>query len=106
MIAALAFSASVVLADTGEGRAERIERLLKEAQNLTASGIHAHAFERCEQALRIDPFSIAARSLQEKIARAQMVADARKRGDIEAEVYHPTYPSQHLRPLLETRRFK
>ena len=105
-IALLTVTASLALADAPPNKAARIERLLKEAQTLSTSGIYEQAFVSCEQALNIDPFSIAARSLRERILRAQKVADAKKRGDAEAEVFHPTYPSQRVGPLPGVHRFK
>lgn len=105
-IALLAFTASLALADAPPSKAARIERLLNEAQTLSASGRYEQASVSCDQALNIDPFSIAARSLRERILHTQTVADAKKRGDTEAEVFHPTYPSQRVGPLPGVHRLK
>ena len=69
---------------------EEMERLINEGEGYYATGRYDIAFKRCEQALNIDKYNIAARRLMEKINVArQQYADAaysETRGAMLAEV--------------------
>ncbi|MEI8293537.1 MAG: Amuc_1098 family type IV pilus outer membrane protein [bacterium] len=56
---------------------EEVKRLIQEGEGYYATGRYDIAFKRCEQALNIDKYNIAARRLMEKInAARQQYADA------------------------------
>lgn len=59
-------------------RIEEVKRLLQEAQGFQASGRYDLAFRRCEQALNLDKYNIAARRLMEQVnnARAKYASTA------------------------------
>lgn len=69
---------------------EEVKRLIQEGEGYYATGRYDNAFKRCEQALNIDKYNIAARRLMEKINVArQEYADAaynETRGALLAEV--------------------
>jgi general secretion pathway protein D len=72
------------------GRIEEVKKLLAEGEGYFASGRYDLAFMRCEQALNIDKYNIAARRLMERINSArQQYAEAaynETRGDMLAQV--------------------
>ncbi|MFM8364950.1 MAG: type II and III secretion system protein, partial [Verrucomicrobiota bacterium] len=58
-------------------KVEEVKKLLKEGEGYFATGRYDLAFKRCEQALNVDKYNIAARQLMEKINLArQQYADA------------------------------
>jgi general secretion pathway protein D len=71
-------------------RSEEVKKLLSEGSGFFDSGRYDLAFKRCEQALNIDKYNIAARRLMEKINVArQQYAEAAyndSRGDLLAKV--------------------
>lgn len=71
-------------------RTEEVKNLLREGTGFFDSGRYDLAFKRCEQALNIDKYNIAARRLMEKINGArQQYAEAaysESRGDLLAKV--------------------
>ena len=71
-------------------RSEEVKKLLSEGQGFFDSGRYDLAFKRCEQALNIDKYNIAARRLMEQInvARQQYAEAAYNdtRGDLLAKV--------------------
>jgi general secretion pathway protein D len=71
-------------------RTETVKSLLEDARSFFASGRYDLAFKRCEQALNIDKYNIAARRLMEQVnlARAQYAEAAynEARGDLLAQV--------------------
>jgi general secretion pathway protein D len=72
------------------GRIEEVKKLLAEGEGYFASGRYDLAFMRCEQALNIDKYNIAARRLMEKISGARedyaVAAYNETRGDMLAQV--------------------
>jgi len=72
------------------GRIEEVKKLIAEGEGFFASGRYDLAFTRCEQALNIDKYNIAARRLMERINLArQQYAEAaynETRGDMLAQV--------------------
>jgi general secretion pathway protein D len=72
------------------GRIEEVKKLLAEGEGYFASGRYDLAFMRCEQALNIDKYNIAARRLMEKINGAREdyaeAAYNETRGDMLAQV--------------------
>ncbi len=71
-------------------KVEEVKKLIKEGEGFYATGRFDLAFKRCEQALNVDKYNIAARKLMEKInASRQNYADAaynETRGDMLMQV--------------------
>ncbi|MFZ9964389.1 MAG: Amuc_1098 family type IV pilus outer membrane protein [Terrimicrobiaceae bacterium] len=71
-------------------KVEEVKKLLKEGEGYFATGRYDLAFKRCEQALNVDKWNIAARKLMERINGArQKYADAaynETRGDLLMQV--------------------
>ena len=69
---------------------EEVKKLIKEGEGFFATGRYDLAFKRCEQALNVDKYNIAARKLMERInAARQKYADAaynEKRGEMLMQV--------------------
>lgn len=91
--------ASVARADDKPSKTEQVAQLLKQAQALYNFGIYDQAFRCCEQALEIDPYSIAARQEQEKINLAKVALiqkNREKRREASEGLMFPVYPPQPL----------
>jgi general secretion pathway protein D len=71
-------------------KVEEVKKLIKEGEGFFATGRYDLAFKRCEQALNVDKYNIAARKLMEKINLArQQYADTaydETRGDMLMQV--------------------
>ena len=71
-------------------KVEEVKKLIKEGEGFFATGRYDLAFKRCEQALNVDKYNIAARKLMERINGArQKYADAaynETRGDMLMQV--------------------
>jgi len=104
-LAIVTLPTSLILAEPTPSKAARVEQLLKEARAFCVTGRFDIAFARCEQVLNVDPFSSAARALEERISRYQKVA-ANSTPQPDAEIFHPVYPSRRVGPLPRADRFK
>jgi len=104
-IVIVAFSNSLVVAEPTPSKAPRVGQLLKEARAFCVTGRFDIAFARCEDALNIDPFSIEARALEERISSYQKVVPKSK-PQPDAEIFHPLYPSRRVAPLPGADRSK
>ncbi len=62
---------NTTITPTFRGKVEEVKQLLLEADGFYQTGRNDQAFKRCEQALNIDRYNIAARKMQEKINLAR-----------------------------------
>lgn len=71
-------------------RVEEVKKLIKEGEGYFATGRYDLAFKRCEQALNVDKYNIAARRLMERINAARekyaVAAYSETRGDLLMQV--------------------